>query len=105
MLTRRKLFSLIDNFLIELKDLGYSPQKAILFGSYATGHPHNNSDVDLALWDEKFCGVNFIDFEPFVHLISKFHPLQLHTFPAGETQDDNPFIEEIAKTGIEIHLP
>lgn len=105
MLTRKKLFTLIENFLIELKHLGYNPEKVVLFGSYAKGNPHAYSDVDLAVWDSKFCGVNFIDFEPFVHLISKFHPLQLHTFTIGETKNENPFIEEIISTGIEIAIP
>ncbi|MFN0049324.1 MAG: nucleotidyltransferase family protein [Cytophagales bacterium] len=105
MLTRKKLFNLIHNFLTELKALGYQPEKVILFGSYAKGNPHENSDVDLAIWNEGFSGVNFIDFEPFVHIVSKYHPLQLHTFASGETELDNPFIQEITSKGILIDLP
>jgi uncharacterized protein len=104
MLTRKKLFNLIHNFLTDLKAFGYHPEKVILFGSYAKGNPHKNSDIDLAIWNEGFTGVNFIDFEPFVHIVSKYHPLQLHTFASGETEQDNPFIQEITSNGIVINL-
>jgi predicted nucleotidyltransferase len=100
MLTRKNLNNLVSGFLTEFKALGYEPSKAILFGSYAKGNPKIGSDVDLAVWEKSFCGVNFIDFEPFVHLLSKYHPIQLHTFPTGETMNENPFIEEIISTGI-----
>ena len=31
---------------------GYHPQKSILFGSYAYGHPHKDSDIDLLIIKE-----------------------------------------------------
>ncbi len=30
----------------------YAPQKVILFGPYASGHPHSGSDVDLLIIKE-----------------------------------------------------
>ena len=100
MFTRKALDIHIHSFLKELVEFGLTPTKSILFGSYAKGNPHLQSDIDLAIWHESFSGVSFIDFEPFVHLVSKYHPIQLHTFNSNEEID--PFGEEILATGKQI---
>ena len=40
--TKRKIQAIADKIARE-----YKPEKIILFGSYAWGHPHEDSDLDF----------------------------------------------------------
>ncbi len=105
MFTRKAVREITLGFLAELKTKGFNPTKAILFGSYAKGNPHNHSDIDLAVWDEKFTGCLPIDIEQLHEVKRKFHPLlEVHTFHTTDTHENNPFICEILKNGIVIEL-
>ncbi len=42
MIEKDKILEIVNKIAI-----GYNPDKIILFGSYATGHPDENSDLDL----------------------------------------------------------
>ena len=100
MLTRKFAKKYINDFLDELSSLGYNPAKAILFGSVAKNCTHHYSDIDLAVWDSRFTGCKAEDYEPIVRLLSKFYKIELHTFPLGETEHENPFISEVIKWGV-----
>ena len=101
MFTRKSLKIIIHEFILELKNKGYNPSKVILFGSYAKGRPREHSDIDLAIWDEKFTGCIPLDVESLIKLKVKFPSLlELHTYHASETVDSDPFIGEIEKHGI-----
>ncbi|MFN0048162.1 MAG: nucleotidyltransferase domain-containing protein [Cytophagales bacterium] len=102
MLIRKALDKLITDFLADLRMEGYVFSKVYLFGSYAKGKPKQHSDVDLALWHEIFTGVSFVNIVPFLHLVGKYRPIELHTFNDNETDADDGFIEEILKTGLQI---
>lgn len=103
MFTRKALANYIESFLTDLKTAGYTPTKAVLFGSYAHGKPKETSDVDLAVWDKQFIGLAMVDIEPILSIISKHSRIQLHPLPEGETENENPFISEINKHGIEVY--
>lgn len=101
MFTRKALDNYIQSFVNDLKQAGYSPERVMLFGSYAKGNPHSLSDIDLAVWDEKFTGCGTEDITPIASIVSKYPFIELHSFPKNETADENPFLEEIFKSGIE----
>jgi predicted nucleotidyltransferase len=103
MFTRKSLIKYIDSFLKDLKTAGYSPIKVVFFGSYASGTPNENSDIDLAVWDKRFVGLGMIDIEPILSIVSKYPAIELHPFSEGETEDDNPFISEVLKLGIVVY--
>jgi predicted nucleotidyltransferase len=104
MFTRKTLENTINNFILELKSKGYSPSKAVLFGSYAKGNPHEHSDIDLAIWDDKFTGCIPMDVEEMLKMKVKFPRLiELHTYHSDETMETDPFIGEIEKQGILIN--
>ena len=101
MFTRKSLKIIIQEFILELKVKGYNPSKVVLFGSYAKGHPHEYSDIDLAIWDEKFTGCIPLDIESLLKMKVKFPTLlELHTYHSTETVESDPFIGEIEKHGI-----
>lgn len=104
MFTRKAVKKIASAYIQELKRHGYNPKRAILFGSYAKGNPHKDSDIDLAIWDEKFTGCLPQDVETLVrvHKIKTPPLLELHTFHADENEHTNPFIGEVLKHGIPI---
>ncbi|MDL5048761.1 nucleotidyltransferase domain-containing protein [Oscillatoria amoena NRMC-F 0135] len=105
MFTRKAVEEITSGFLAELKKRGFKPTKAILFGSYAKGTPHEHSDIDLAVWDDQFTGCLPIDIEQLHDVKRKFHPLlEIHTFHSSESEDTNPFIAEILKNGVAVRI-
>ena len=102
MLSTENAKILSKRFLAELKSSGYNPKEAILFGSYASGKNSEYSDIDLAIWDEKFTGCLSVDCKPLLKLLVKYQLLELHSYSLDDTADTNPFIGEIHKNGINI---
>ena len=99
MVTQPIAINQIRELIHGLSALGYRPTRAYLFGSVANGTQHQYSDIDLALWDDKFTGSLTIDYEPIKRLLTRFPLIELHTFPSDEDESSNPFISEIKKTG------
>lgn len=104
MVTRKIAIGQILELVRGLTKLGYRPTQAYLFGSVAKGSQHEWSDIDLALWDERFSGVLHLDYVPIARLLTQFPRIELHTFSSGEDEFSNPFIGEIKKTGVEVDL-
>jgi predicted nucleotidyltransferase len=104
MFTRATAIKQSRQFLADLKAFGLNPKRAILFGSIAKGRQHELSDIDLAVWDASFTGVLGIDYEKILPVLRPYMMLELHTFHPDETPENNPFIGEIVKTGIEIQV-
>ncbi|HAC23548.1 MAG TPA: nucleotidyltransferase domain-containing protein, partial [Cytophagales bacterium] len=44
----------MESFVSDLRAEGYTPAHVLLFGSYAKGPTNQTSDIDLAIWDERF---------------------------------------------------
>ena len=99
MLTKKNAIETAGLFIADLKMLGYNPTQAWLFGSVVSEKVHGYSDIDLALWDNKFTGVLHLDGEKIKRLLLKYKLIELHSFPSSLTEDDDPFIGEIKKTG------
>jgi predicted nucleotidyltransferase len=75
---------------------------AWLFGSYAKGIQHEDSDIDLALISDAFT-INFIENNHKTALINyEFPDIEVHHFNTQIFKIDDPFINEIKKTGIKI---
>lgn len=104
MLNKNNAISLANNFISDLKMIGYNPSSAYLFGSIVSGTIHEYSDIDLALWDEKFTGALHLDYDTLKHLLLKYKHIELHPFNTADNEETNPFIEVIKKTGIEIPI-
>jgi predicted nucleotidyltransferase len=104
MLTREIAIKKAKSFIAELVNLGYNPQQAYIFGSTANGTMHQYSDIDLAIWDNKFTGIMHEDVEALKILFRNYKEIELHSFKNKDTEETNPFIEIIKKTGIEIKI-
>lgn len=87
-----------------MNQLGFPISKASLFGSMAKGGVHDYSDIDLAIWSPSFGANYFENIERTAFLKRTFKRVELHPFQLSDTADDNPFIEEIEKTGIKLEI-
>lgn len=78
-------------------------QKVILFGSYASGHPHRDSDIDIAVVSPDLGKRN--EMEEMAHLLKKAHEVDIdlepHPFNPRELRHParSSFVYEILKTG------
>lgn len=79
---------------------------AVLFGSYATGNWHEDSDIDIAIFSDDFSEMDRV--EAITFLLSRAMPYNLDIQPLAydqndlEHEDGNPFLHEILTTGVKI---
>ena len=80
--------------------------KVYLYGSYANGTAKWDSDVDLCFFSDNFMVEDLVIItEKLYELKRKYNKylcLEPNAFPLAELDNDNPFIKEIMRTGIEV---
>jgi predicted nucleotidyltransferase len=79
-------------------------EKAILFGSYASGTFDDGSDIDLAIFSKYFQGMKRVDSIDFLLGYAMDCDLDLEplAFTPDEYNERLGMVDEILKTGIEI---
>ncbi|HDP99632.1 MAG TPA: nucleotidyltransferase domain-containing protein [bacterium] len=98
-----KIKKTIYKFLAALQENNIPVKRAILFGSYAHGNYNEWSDIDLAVVSDFFIGDRFDDkkkIRPITLSIS--YDLEILPYNTQDFTEDDPFVKEIIKTGIEI---
>lgn len=104
MLTKKNLNKVLADIPVVLASIGVEVDRVILFGSYAKCEAGPDSDVDVAVWSPQFSGYGLRDLDLYRPLLRKYPMLDIKTFVSGTTADDDPFLEVIENTGIEICL-
>jgi hypothetical protein len=79
--------------------------KVILYGSYAKGTATEHSDVDVCFFLNNLDEENWL--EIMVQLLGMSHKynalwIEPMAFHVSDLEDDNPFVKEVLRTGIEI---
>ena len=98
-----RVLDIIKKYLTALKNNNIPIKQAILFGSFASGHYHEWSDIDLALVSEIFEGVRFDDRNKIRAItVSVSSDLEVHPYHPDDFTPDNPFVKEILETGVKI---
>jgi predicted nucleotidyltransferase len=101
--TKENIDSIIHSFLDSIKN-EIRIDKVFLFGSYARGTSSKYSDIDLAIVSRDFEGVRFFDRKRLIKYIVKVNTdIQLHPFKLEDFTTDDPFVEEIIRTGIQFN--
>ena len=81
--------------------------KAYLYGSYANGTAQWDSDVDVCFFSQSFAADNIMPILGQLYKIkrryNKYICLEPNAFPLSELENDNPFVKEILRTGIEVY--
>lgn len=101
-----KPINILERFLQLAKEAHITIQKAFLFGSHAKGVAGEWSDIDIAIVSPDFSGMPFYDSKMFTPFLLKVDTrIEVHTFRPDDFMEDNEFIKEILKTGIELEIP
>ena len=91
------------NTFLKLVSTKINISHAYLFGSAAKDNRHAWSDIDLAIVSPAFSGDNFEDNKLLIPFILEVdHSIEVHPFRPHDFTPDNPFVNEIMKTGIHI---
>jgi predicted nucleotidyltransferase len=105
--TQKFVLKRLQQLVSEMKSSGIHLRRAILYGSYARNNQHQWSDVDIALVADEFKGDGFYDVGLFSKTLVKYHDLLVETRtynPAQFSSGNDPLVQEILKTGIEIRI-
>jgi len=79
--------------------------KALLFGSYANGTATEQSDIDICFFLSTFNGKRRVDIlKDLLNLMNGYKGVFFEptAYPSSELNNDNPFVKEIVRTGLEI---
>ena len=79
--------------------------KAVLYGSYASGNATELSDIDICFFMPSFNGERRVDvIVKLLDLTDNYKGVYFEptAFPTSEIERGNPFVKEILATGIEI---
>jgi len=79
-------------------------EKAILFGSYANGTATEWSDIDIAFFLRDYGGKTRFDIGVELLGLCRGYKkcIEPHVFDIAEIERDNPFVNEILSSGVEI---
>jgi predicted nucleotidyltransferase len=92
--------TLSRNYLAKVRNAGINVLDAWLFGSYAKGNYHNDSDIDLALVLPK----NSLSFDTDVRLMALRQGnetmIETHTYSRNDFKQNLPIISQIKQYGM-----
>jgi len=102
---KETVFSIAERYLYFLvKEKKYDIKKAYLFGSYAKGKVHKDSDIDLALIMPNNSDTLELQIQ-FMFLSRGFSvDIEPHPIKEEDFNSMNPLAYEIMKTGFEFQL-
>lgn len=105
MFTREDVIEKVGLFAKEILASGVPLDKVILFGSYSKEKQTPDSDIDVVLVSDIFSGFGYEDRKHFsrINIRKEFVAIETKTYPSQYFEEGDPFIEEIAKTGVEVY--
>jgi predicted nucleotidyltransferase len=104
--TRRQITTLIRRYVTALEARGIPVERVILFGSHASGHPDEWSDIDIAVISPQFDTLSLLERYEQLGLANRdLHaPLDVVGFSSTQVADCEPesFLAEILRTGVDV---
>lgn len=95
----------VKQYLNELNKHGITIEKAYLYGSYARGNYHKDSDIDIAIISRDFQGMRFYDWKKIVpfrrNIDVRIEPIP---YRPEDFTDSDPLAVEVMATGEEIKI-
>ena len=104
MLTKQNAIRQVRQFLSECQLLPFTIDRAILFGSAANGKITEYSDIDLALFSEKFSNNILANIDLIGSVNIRYPDIDVHTYPSAYYKKKGFLMEQFKKTGIEIKI-
>lgn len=97
------ILKVVSHLLETLQQSGVRLTAAYLYGSYAAGTAHPDSDIDVALISEDFTGNWLEDHKRIVSTLLRCDArIELVRFHPEEFRDENPLAWEIKTKGIRL---
>lgn len=93
----RQVYEKINEF-IEVIIPEYDPEKVVLYGSYAKGTNHSNSDIDIAVIVNEVEG-SFLDKEARLYKIRRSIDSSIEPILLESSKDNSGFLEHILSYG------
>ena len=96
--TKREIEEIIALYKAALIDLGIVPERVILYGSYTSGRPREDSDIDLIVISDNFAHMNLRERLETLGLAAGkvFQPIEAVGYTEEELKDTKgTFLEEI----------
>ena len=97
--TEQQIEEIIKQYTSKLLDLGVGVVRVILFGSYAKGHPREDSDIDLIVVSKDFEKMNIRERLEILGIASAriIQPIQAkgYTPYEMESKDKDSFLTEV----------
>lgn len=97
--TGQQIEEIIKQYTAKLIDLGIEVERVILFGSYAKGHPREDSDIDLIVVSKDFESMNIRERLEILGVASAriMQPIQAkgYTLQEMESKEKDSFLTEV----------
>ena len=95
------VISSVYKYIEKIKEL-YEIQEVYLFGSFAKGNEHADSDIDIAIISNDFN--DRIDAMIELMLLTQDIDLRIepHPFNEKDFNENSPFVDEIKNTGLKV---
>ncbi len=100
---KREAIKIAERYIKNLSKK-YQIENAILFGSYAKGTNHADSDIDLALVFDEVDNIFDIQVELMCLRSDDDLLIEPHPFAKSDFTNKNPIAAEILRNGIEIEI-
>lgn len=99
---QKEVIANVKEYIAFLRENNFPVQKVYIFGSYARGNVHEDSDIDLAIVLKDLENSFFTQFE--LMKLRRNFDLRIEPHPFSETDfaPSNPFADEILTTGIRV---
>ena len=97
---------LVENYANDVGDV-FPVDKVVLYGSHAKGTATEQSDIDVCFFLDSFGEKRRVDIlKDLLGLMRKYKGVYFEptVFPTAEMQNDNPFVKEILRTGVEVGI-
>jgi predicted nucleotidyltransferase len=78
-------------------------RKVILFGSVARNQATENSDIDVLFVSDQFTDNPMLNARLVAPVSAKLYDIEPHLYPTAAFLKNDPFVQEIQKTGIVIY--
>lgn len=106
--TRRQITTLVRRYVATLEERGIPVERVILFGSHASGHPRDWSDIDIAVISPKFDSLSLLERYEQLGLANRHlqAPLDIIGFSPSQVASCEPgsFLDQILRTGVDVQV-
>ena len=90
-----------QNYLLRLKESDLNFSNAWLFGSYARGNQHKDSDIDIAIVMNDNTPISFeTEVKLMTYRKGEETLIEPHIFSKNDFEQSSPLVEQIVKFGV-----